>query len=249
MNPSKGGLARWHACYALAERRLPDEVWRLELARTLREAAGVAFAAVHTCPSGRPWQLTHAIWPHAFDPLMVGVRERFLPRIEAIGEGASFALPRFGRVYAPIEVTRSPQLADEIRAYLGDGGIAGYVVTFLGDVDGHNDGVVILGDGDRSDRVLERAGAGLLGLAELAARAGATRSLEARSRVELVRELTDRQREIAELLAEGLSNVNVAARLGIAEATVAVHARAIYRRLGVHTRVELANRLRDGGAR
>jgi len=80
---------------------------------------------VHTCPIGRPWQLVHDIWPSVYDPLMVGVRERFLPRIEAIGEGASFALPRFGRVYAPIEVTRSGALADDIRGYLGDAAIDG----------------------------------------------------------------------------------------------------------------------------
>lgn len=244
MSPTKGGLARWNACYALAERRLPDDVWRLELSRALREASGVAFAAVHTCPIGRPWQLAHDIWPRAYDPLMVGVRERFLPRIEAIGEGASFALPRFGRVYAPIEVTRSRALAEEIRAYLGDAAIDGYVVTFLGDVDGHNDGVVILGDGHRSDRVIERAGAGLLGLAELAVRARGARANATGAPQDAARVLTPRQREIAELLASGLSNLNVAARLGISEATVAVHARTIYRRLDVHTRIELANRLR-----
>src|SRR5262249_29732244 len=53
-------------------------------------------------------------------------------------------------------------------------------------------------------------------------------------------ELTGRERQIALLSSRGFSNVNVAARLGISEGTVAVHLRRVYAKLGVHSRVELA---------
>jgi DNA-binding CsgD family transcriptional regulator len=52
--------------------------------------------------------------------------------------------------------------------------------------------------------------------------------------------LTARERQIAVLSSQGFANVNVAARLGISESTVAVHLRRIYAKLGVHSRVELA---------
>ncbi|HRE89647.1 MAG TPA: LuxR C-terminal-related transcriptional regulator [Myxococcota bacterium] len=54
--------------------------------------------------------------------------------------------------------------------------------------------------------------------------------------------LTPRERQIATLLTEGCSNLNVASHLAISEQTVAVHVRAIYRKLGVHSRVELTRR-------
>jgi len=56
--------------------------------------------------------------------------------------------------------------------------------------------------------------------------------------------LSRRERQIAALAADGLRNANVAARLDIAEATVAVHLKRIYGKLGVASRVELATRWR-----
>jgi DNA-binding CsgD family transcriptional regulator len=55
------------------------------------------------------------------------------------------------------------------------------------------------------------------------------------------RNLSARQRQIALMVTQGLSNLTVAARIGISEATVAVHLRDIYRKLEVHNRTQLAN--------
>jgi DNA-binding NarL/FixJ family response regulator len=53
-------------------------------------------------------------------------------------------------------------------------------------------------------------------------------------------ELTPREREIAELVAQGRSNKQVAAALFLSDRTVEYHLSAVYRKLGVHSRTELA---------
>ncbi len=52
--------------------------------------------------------------------------------------------------------------------------------------------------------------------------------------------LTEREREVAALIAEGLHNRAIAARLGITENTVRHHLTSIYGKLGVTDRLELA---------
>ncbi|SNS54667.1 two component transcriptional regulator, LuxR family [Geodermatophilus pulveris] len=52
--------------------------------------------------------------------------------------------------------------------------------------------------------------------------------------------LTDRQREVAELVAQGLSNEEIAGRLFLSLATVKSHLTASMRRLGIRSRTELA---------
>ncbi len=52
--------------------------------------------------------------------------------------------------------------------------------------------------------------------------------------------LTDRQREVAELVAEGLSNEEIAGRLFLSLATVKSHLTASMRRMGVRSRTQLA---------
>jgi DNA-binding NarL/FixJ family response regulator len=53
-------------------------------------------------------------------------------------------------------------------------------------------------------------------------------------------ELSPREREIAELVAEGRSNKQVAAALFLSDRTVEYHLSAVYRKLGVQSRTELA---------
>ncbi len=53
-------------------------------------------------------------------------------------------------------------------------------------------------------------------------------------------ELTPREMEILELLAEGQSNKVIARNLGISDGTVKLHVKAILRKLQVHSRVEAA---------
>ena len=52
--------------------------------------------------------------------------------------------------------------------------------------------------------------------------------------------LTPRQQDVLRLLAEGMSNKNIASELGMAEATVRTHITSILRTLGVRNRTEAA---------
>lgn len=52
--------------------------------------------------------------------------------------------------------------------------------------------------------------------------------------------LTDREREVTELIADGLSDRQVAERLGISRNTVGVHVRAILAKVRLASRAELA---------
>jgi two-component system nitrate/nitrite response regulator NarL len=52
--------------------------------------------------------------------------------------------------------------------------------------------------------------------------------------------LTSRQREIINLVSEGLTNKQIARRLGIAEGTIKVHLHVIFKTIGIANRTELA---------
>ena len=54
--------------------------------------------------------------------------------------------------------------------------------------------------------------------------------------------LTARERQIVRVMAEGLTNKEIAQRLKLAEGTVKVHLHRIYRKLGVANRTTLAVR-------
>jgi DNA-binding NarL/FixJ family response regulator len=60
-------------------------------------------------------------------------------------------------------------------------------------------------------------------------------------------QLSPRQREVLELLALGMDNDQIAARLYISRNTVKFHVRTIYERLGVHNRVEATRALASAG--
>jgi DNA-binding NarL/FixJ family response regulator len=60
-----------------------------------------------------------------------------------------------------------------------------------------------------------------------------------------IRRLTGRERQVAALVCNGLSNKSVAQRLNVSEGTVKIHLHSIFQKLGVHGRSALAVALLD----
>ena len=58
-------------------------------------------------------------------------------------------------------------------------------------------------------------------------------------------DLSARQREILEMVEEGLSNAQIAGRLYLSESTIKQHLRAVYKVLGVRNRTEAAKTMRE----
>jgi LuxR family maltose regulon positive regulatory protein len=63
----------------------------------------------------------------------------------------------------------------------------------------------------------------------------------------LVESLSEREREVLALVAEGLTNREIAQRLVIAPGTVKVHTANIYGKLGVHSRIQAVAKARELG--
>jgi DNA-binding NarL/FixJ family response regulator len=59
--------------------------------------------------------------------------------------------------------------------------------------------------------------------------------------------MTTREREITALIAEGLSNQEIAERLNIATYTVKSHVHNILEKLALHTRLQIAAHAHRGG--
>jgi DNA-binding NarL/FixJ family response regulator len=60
-----------------------------------------------------------------------------------------------------------------------------------------------------------------------------------------VADLSVRQREVVDMVAEGESNAEIAGHLHLSESTIKQHLRAAYRLLGVRNRTEAAKKMRD----
>ena len=73
----------------------------------------------------------------------------------------------------------------------------------------------------------------------------ADRTSAAKQRASSVVPLTPRERELVDLVRQGLRNRDIAARLGVTEGTVKVYLHSIFDKLGVVSRTELAIRASD----
>jgi DNA-binding NarL/FixJ family response regulator len=84
---------------------------------------------------------------------------------------------------------------------------------------------------------------------ELAAPRQLLRYLLSQNENPIIGDLSARQREILELVVEGLSNAEIAGRLYLSESTIKQHLRAVYQVLGVRNRTEAAKTMREHAPR
>jgi DNA-binding CsgD family transcriptional regulator len=204
--------------------------------------------SITTCPPAYWFRAQHATVPERYDAVIARIAAEFVPRIEAAGESWRFAIAHHGPVYAPLETAVSRALADELRrTVLQPEGIDAWIVAWFLGRDERLLGFAVLGSPEPAAAVMPRVERPLAEVArraadtlqaalDLAQACGAVVPDLADERVAL----TARELQIADLIAQGYTNLNAAARLGIAEETVGVHLRKIYRKLGVHSRIELA---------
>ncbi len=116
--------------------------------------------------------------------------------------------------------------------------------------------LLVLGRIERRRKARRQSRAALQRAFELAAEMG-HRPLQAEIQRELprvaaarsARELTVTEQRVAELIASGATNRDAAAALFVSVRTIETHVASIYRKLGVRTRAELANRLSGTSAR
>jgi DNA-binding NarL/FixJ family response regulator len=80
---------------------------------------------------------------------------------------------------------------------------------------------------------------------ELAAPRGLLRYYLSQNENPKIGDLSARQREIVELVVEGLSNAEIAGRLYLTESTIKQHLHAVYKVLGVRNRTEAAKTMRE----
>jgi DNA-binding NarL/FixJ family response regulator len=110
--------------------------------------------------------------------------------------------------------------------------------------------VVLVGPGPARERIRERANGSLAIVGEFSSLAAAREAALSADALLVVpgdgdeavhasaEPLTTREIEVLELLAQGLSNKGIAARLHISDQTVKFHLATIYGKLGTHNRTE-----------
>jgi DNA-binding CsgD family transcriptional regulator len=230
---------------------MPAEEWRAELARAVVEATGAEFVTVATNQPGL-WRIRYDVFPREHTRFVDRLDNDIRPHTEDTPDDWRRAVRQMGPVHAPLEHAHNKALADEAHRVLWDlTGSRGLICSFLVDARMRMFGVMALGARDGAPPLLDRelgslqeivrvATGTLAGAVDLARGCGLTLP-GAPSGLE---QLTPRERQIAELAAEGLSSLTIGARLGIREGTVSVHLHRIYAKLGVASRVQLALRLR-----
>ncbi|MCI0673264.1 MAG: LuxR C-terminal-related transcriptional regulator [Myxococcaceae bacterium] len=208
--------------------------------------------SVWTCPPGHPLEARGQTSPTELHGLVEDVVTRYLPMVE---RGSDGALARRGhlstRPYAPLESALDRKLAAKLRRErFGPAGVEGLVVSWLLCRDGLPLGFVGVGGvqpalellaelSERLDEVAQEASVTLQGALELSAGCGA---LPPPPPTADSAKLTVRERQVARLVAEGLSDAEVAQELSMSEQTVGVHLRHIFHKLGIHSRSGLLSR-------
>ena len=153
------------------------------------------------------------------------------------GSGADAARAIRAAAPATVLVMLTADTSDDAMLGAIDAGVSGYLVKSAAIVD--------IAD------ALRRAAAGemLIPVSKLTGLLGRQRQRSQRDAAQhaLRQRLTPRETEVLQLMARGLDNTELAARLGITVATVRVHVQSVIEKLEAHSRLEAVVRANDHG--
>lgn len=239
------GLALALLSEAAHRLQAPPDGYRRSLVEAAQRALGVPFAVVATFPANQPSAMcfSYSDGPARSSALEFATRH-FVPLIARGYDPLAPAAERgpvFDTLPEPDRDVRRVRAAMDRLAVAPVGGRSATSTLFT-DHDGRFVGWLVAVHLEpigavlrRHETTLSRFGHAVGTTLGAAAALAAEQSAPALA----LHVLTARERQIAELLAEGLSDLNVSARLGITEATVGTHVHRIFRKLGVHSRVQL----------
>ncbi len=241
----------WARAKALARSLSPAGEWRERLAATLLEVPDVVSSWVFTCPPGFPFAARGIVLPENAGRAVADLfLKRFVPTVERDELSARMAKRLGVKPYGGFEHVDPALAARARRELLAPIGAIDAIHAFLV-VEKHQVvGWVSLCTRIPARAMLERAGAELGEVSRLVSRSlsQALRVAEdcgARApRFDSVpnRPLSERETQVAQLVGQGLSDLNIAHRLRISEHTVAAHLRSVFHKLKLHGRAELAAR-------
>ncbi|HEY3445354.1 MAG TPA: LuxR C-terminal-related transcriptional regulator [Myxococcales bacterium] len=245
-------MSAWERARNAARNLDSGVLWRQRLAEAIYLTGEAAVVGVFTCPPGQYLSACAATVPEHFAPTTRSAfLDELLPRIEKGGVGAQLSKDVGRQAYAPLtpaEEELRPQLASKVRTdVLQPAGAGGLLNVFLFDAKEQVVGWISVGTRLASAEALRVVGPELSEVARLASQtisaaldlaSACGASLLEPPKVSLA-DLSQREREIAQLVARGFSDLNIAEQLGISEHTVGVHLRRVYTKLKVHSRVEL----------
>jgi DNA-binding CsgD family transcriptional regulator len=232
------GNAYLQTASALSLARNRASHWQQGLADTLEAATGPDVAGVFLCPLGNVLDAAVAMAPRRYVPLGQCLVDEIFPRW--IRDGVI-------RLRGPFETDRE-RLRQHVRAlrseFLEPAGFQDLALEFLRTEDGEIAGwISIFG---RSPGENERARVFLSEIREKAQEAvRASLAIAVALGVRLPKlspmGLSNRERQVAELAASGLTDLNIARRLDISEGTVGRHLHNIFGKLGVRSRQQLGD--------
>jgi DNA-binding CsgD family transcriptional regulator len=146
----------------------------------------------------------------------------------AVGEPAHYRGYRYtGLVGAPVTIPDDVTVWDWEVYRLTPGGGPNHLLAVFSDVTEH---AVLASTGDDEAAELRESASGILRIFGVAGTGGHV----------AVRELSPREREVALLVAQGLTNLAIARSLFVSRATVAGHLTSILDKLGFTSRVQIA---------
>jgi DNA-binding CsgD family transcriptional regulator len=230
-------LSAWGEAVQAANALASHDEWMQALAKTLCDAPFAAWAAVVTFPAGHPSRAQGSAYSASCGQIKLVSSPPYLQQLERLGIDP--LTRRYGTecvplLEAPVKGVDEPH--DD------------FVHSFLLDADGRPIGslgiatAAIKGNalGRLCEAVCEVAAAASETLRKAIDLAAGLRGGNLPVENEAINALSARERQIAELVVEGYSDLNIGQRLGISEHTVGAHLRRMYARLSVHRRLDFA---------